>query len=685
MNGNQKYFRNHVEIESESSFSTAFSLELEACSAPLWLISAQIEQAPWSESDRLLHTTNIVNSLICELERHINIGTSSQNPPCAFEFSFHLPLHRAISAMTHAIRATYDSEKIKFLFESSRTGLLDLLVRPLVQLQGAATEIGCNMWLRNGMLIRTKALAYGQTNFSSSFIDLDLSLIQAAVSAGLPSSRLMSFIFEQFHVLDSLSILFSDDSGTGKYGFFGESRYNETVLMESALMFISQLARLHTLPSMNIVAAEDRQFYRQQLRREIVTQLCLADRTYSELVDSIPQRHIAAVEMAAGNDESGSTSDDVDHCIGEVAYFKEPSADLTGNVQSGCYVLHDHIWLNGYDFDPTHVMLRANQRKDFQTCMDRYATVVARHSTNAASVCTKQLWPPFSVEGANLNNGSLTKDLVAKNNYLHGVLFSILYLHLRQIEKSVNLVQMSDQLIANAVYLLELAVEESEEIEAPFEHLTIEEVKDLDFEHGFFKSSNIFENICTKVGKIVKPDGNFIDSLKLRRKFEIPQCYNSENDWPGGGFDRDALEEMFKPCWDGSSDREENIDQSLLSIIWQLLQHFKKQQPQKLKCESGKRVFDSVGSLSLLIDKVKRKSERCRQHLEAVENIYKRVRSTSESSDASDDAAHRAAAAAKRRERVMAMMAKQQRAFLEQMVVEGGDTSGTDNDTSQLG
>lgn len=85
----------------------------------------------------------------------------------------------------------------------------------------------------------------------------------------------------------------------------------------------------------------------------MVTLLCMGDKTHSQLIELMPER--------CG---SGQNSD-FDDLLTEIADYTAPS-----KMRQGMYRPKPHVWEELYD--PIHVLLRAVQRKDFQTSMDRF-------------------------------------------------------------------------------------------------------------------------------------------------------------------------------------------------------------------------------------------------------------------------------------------------------------------------
>lgn len=82
-------------------------------------------------------------------------------------------------------------------------------------------------------------------------------------------------------------------------------------------------------------------------RNEIVNLLCVADRTYSAIEDSLPD--VCSLSTA---------KKDIEPILKECADFLQPTLDTSsiGNVKQGRYKPKDSVWLNEYD--PLYVMLR---------------------------------------------------------------------------------------------------------------------------------------------------------------------------------------------------------------------------------------------------------------------------------------------------------------------------------------
>lgn len=91
---------------------------------------------------------------------------------------------------------------------------------------------------------------------------------------------------------------------------------------------------------------------------EMVTLLCMGDKTHSQLMELMPER-------------CGTTQNrDFESVLAEVAQYKAPNLEASGQMNQGMYIPEAHVWEDL--FDPLHVLLRAVHRKDFQVSMDRY-------------------------------------------------------------------------------------------------------------------------------------------------------------------------------------------------------------------------------------------------------------------------------------------------------------------------
>lgn len=54
----------------------------------------------------------------------------------------------------------------------------------------------------------------------------------------------------------------------------------------------------------------------------------------------------------------------------QVSSYRAPNFEASGTMQQGMYIPRDEVWENHYD--PIYVLLRAVQRRDFQASLDRF-------------------------------------------------------------------------------------------------------------------------------------------------------------------------------------------------------------------------------------------------------------------------------------------------------------------------
>lgn len=108
------------------------------------------------------------------------------------------------------------------------------------------------------------------------------------------------------------------------------------------------------------------------------------------------------------------------------------------------------VWATEYD--PLHVLLRAVHRRDYQSSMDRFTQHVKQTGQMAAGNALP--WPPFRMPveaSADAREKFVDPRKLLYSKVLHGALFSILY-------KALNVCDVTDQVLALTVYLLEMAL-----------------------------------------------------------------------------------------------------------------------------------------------------------------------------------------------------------------------------------
>ncbi len=97
-------------------------------------------------------------------------------------------------------------------------------------------------------------------------------------------------------------------------------------------------------------------------RLEMVSLLCMGDKTHSTLFEHMPEKCGTCVPLEL-----------FDKVLAEVAQFSEPRFEASGNMQQGIYLPTANVWENLYD--PVYVLLRAVHRRDFQTSIERFSNL----------------------------------------------------------------------------------------------------------------------------------------------------------------------------------------------------------------------------------------------------------------------------------------------------------------------
>ena len=297
------------------------------------------------------------------------------------------------------------------------------MMHPL-RVQAAFYEIMCQMWVRNGLQIKGQAMTYIQCHFCNSMVDADMFLLQLCATR-LEPATFITAVLERFHALPWLSL--SPESEQEQPRLVDQEQ--EVPIMESALIFLASLITHRT----NLGLSE------QDLTRlEMVTLLCMGDKTHSSLEEHMPEK--------CGN---GVLADDFEHILSEVGQYREPAFEAGGNMQQGMYVPKPEVWETMYD--PIYVLLRAVHRRDFQSSIDRFNVYAQQagkvHSSGGPS---SDPWPPWRLPPP---CDPLYQDprLLLHSKFAHGLIFNLLY-------KAVHGNSTSENITSLTVFLLELAL-----------------------------------------------------------------------------------------------------------------------------------------------------------------------------------------------------------------------------------
>ncbi|XP_070516369.1 E3 ubiquitin-protein ligase Ubr3 isoform X1 [Cardiocondyla obscurior] len=509
MNVNQRELSQHVEFEPNTYYA-AFSAELEASAYPMWALVSHLrgpESAALSRRVLTFCLTALQDWLDAVNYTHPNVSDSLQ-------VSFHLPLHRYLAVfMCQAIRQ--QGATLRELLPP--TDMLHLLMMHPLRVQVAFYEILNGLWVRNGLQIKGQAMTYIQCNFCNSMVDADLYLLQICATKLLPDVFLKTVI-EKFHVREWMSLCLYhvplNELLEGEH---------DTPMLESCLTFLATLVNVRT----NLGLSDP-----EMSRLEMVTLLCMGDKTHSQLMELMPER-------------CGTTQNrDFESVLADVAQYRAPNLEASGNMQQGMYGPKARVW--DELFDPLHVLLRAVHRRDFQVSMDRFTEYV-KQSGKLKNGATP--WPPFR-HPAPVSSDYDDPRIVLRSRVFHAMILIILY-------KAVNGHNISEHVMALAIYLLEMAVITAEPPDKSVSPLcqytggTSRVIKDMDLA-GWYESDSLSENLRTVIPRVI-----------LVQESE-PSSSDSEFEWEIQGEMSEVATSLMLN--DGADDGAEEVSLELLGF-----------------------------------------------------------------------------------------------------------------------
>uniref|UniRef100_A0AAR2LC70 E3 ubiquitin-protein ligase n=1 Tax=Pygocentrus nattereri TaxID=42514 RepID=A0AAR2LC70_PYGNA len=427
MNLNKRELNEHVEFESQTYYA-AFAAELEACAQPMWGLLTHCKVKETQE-----YTKTVVRYCLETLQIWFDaIGFVDE--PAPNQVTFHLPLHRYYAMFLSKAVKCQGLDLDSLLPDQEM--LMKIMVHPL-QIQACLSEIHSNMWVRNGLQIKGQAMTYVQSHFCNSMIDPDIFLLQVCASR-LDPDYFISSVFERFKVVDLLTMA---------------SQHQNTVLdaeqerpmLEGALTFLVILCSLR----IHLGMTDD-----EILRAEMVSQLCMNDRTHSSLLDLIPENPNPKSGIVPG-------SCSFEEMLSAVADFKAPVFEPGGSMQQGMYTPKAEVWEK--EFDPIMVILRTVYRRDVQSAMDRYSAFLKQ-----SGIHTGNPWPPYK-ERTPLHPcyRGLVRLLHCKT--LHIVIFTLLY------KIWMDHQNMSEHVLCMVLYLVELGLDNHMQEDKEDEEPCIEE------------------------------------------------------------------------------------------------------------------------------------------------------------------------------------------------------------------
>uniref|UniRef100_A0A8C3ATV7 E3 ubiquitin-protein ligase n=1 Tax=Cyclopterus lumpus TaxID=8103 RepID=A0A8C3ATV7_CYCLU len=414
MNLNKRELNEHVEFESQTYYA-AFAAELEACAQPMWGLLTHCKVKETQE-----YSKTVVRYCLETLQIWFDaIGFIDE--PAPNQVTFHLPLHRYYAMfLSKAVRCQgLDLDSLL----PDQEMLMKIMVHPL-QIQASLSEIHSNMWVRNGLQIKGQAMTYVQSHFCNSMIDPDIYLLQVCASR-LDPDYFISSVFERFKVVDLLTMASQHQNAV-------LDSEQERPMLEGALTFLVILTSLRV----HLGMTDD-----EILRGEMVSQLCMNDRTHSALLDLIPENPNPKSGIVPG-------SCSFEDMLSAVADFKAPVFEPGGSMQQGMYTPKAEVWEK--EFDPIMVVLRTVYRRDVQSAMDRYSAFLKQ-----AGIHTGNPWPPYKERTAlHPCYKGLIKLLHCKT--LHIVIFTLLY------KIWMDHPNMSEHVLCMVLYLIELGLDNQE-------------------------------------------------------------------------------------------------------------------------------------------------------------------------------------------------------------------------------
>ncbi|KAF5282499.1 hypothetical protein FQR65_LT14269 [Abscondita terminalis] len=487
MNVNQRELSQHIEFEPNTYYA-AFSAELEASAYPMWALVSHL-----ADESTVSLTRRVLSSCLSSLMEWLDvINFTSPNVNDSVQVSFHLPLHRYLGVFLCQAVAKQGLSLNEILPPADTLHLL--MMHPL-RVQVAFYEILNGLWVRNGLQIKGQAMTYIQCNFCNSMVDADLYLLQIC-STRIPADSFLNIVINKFHIKEWMSL--TPYHAPQNAYLDGE---HDTPMLESFLTFLATLVSVRTNLGLSETALN---------RLEMITLLCMGDKTHSQLMELMPER--------CGT----SQSRDFESLLAEVADYKAPALEATGNMQQGMYVPKAQVWEKQYD--PIHVLLRAVHRRDFQTSMDRY-TDYARQAHKLRPGTSP--WPPFRLP-ADCGEAYDDPRIILHSRVFHAVVLVVLYKAVRG--------HVSEHVMALIIFLLDMAIvtcdnnSNDESSKMCPTNTTQRVLNDMDLS-SWFISDSLTENLRTVINKVV-----------LTPEPEVsPITYSSDSDveWEGSEADNE--------------------------------------------------------------------------------------------------------------------------------------------------
>ncbi|XP_067901224.1 E3 ubiquitin-protein ligase UBR2 isoform X1 [Heterodontus francisci] len=301
----------HIEMEPE--WEAAFTLQMK-----LTHIISMMQE--WCASDERVLIEAYRKCLIvllqcqsgpCDGEQPITLSMcghtldSVQYRVSQHQVSIHLPVSRLFSGLHVLLSKTEVAYRFPELLPLSELSPPLLIEHPL-HCMVLCAQVHAGMWRRNGFSLVNQIYYYHNVKCRVEMYDKDLIMLQAGASMMDPNHFLMIMLcrFELYHIFNS------PDYGKR----FSSEHTNKDVLQQNNTLIEEMLHLIMMVVGERYTAGVGQVSAEDELKREIVHQLCIRPMAHSELVKALPE------------DENKETG--MEKVIESVASFKKPG--LTG-------------------------------------------------------------------------------------------------------------------------------------------------------------------------------------------------------------------------------------------------------------------------------------------------------------------------------------------------------------------
>ncbi|GAC73291.1 N-end rule pathway, recognition component UBR1 [Moesziomyces antarcticus T-34] len=379
----------HVEFESEMWI-------------PVFHISSHLGKAAKMFGEAFAHASpdQLVEAIVCSLDaisatcEHLTVCDAESYPPTTFHdaryrigadagtkvlpvvsfavesqpVSFHQPMHwllaellRQIPLVGHqALQQWSGKQRLDELLqdrvdEKKLLVALDYPLRVCVKL----AQIRCNMWVRNGFVIRSQAHHYRDNSMRSIMFDQDLLLIQAAFAL-LDTDRLLLSMLDRFQLLSWFDV--ADASADKPY----DATQGIFLAEELLFLIVTCLSEMSSVCAWSIDA---------QIRREVIHFLALGQGTFSDVTKNIPEKF---TDLAA-----------FERILSQVSTFRAPD----GTHDFGIFELKDECYA---EIQPFFFHYTRNQREKVEEVLRaRQKKHIAQTTARQASTIKDEELPPL--------------------------------------------------------------------------------------------------------------------------------------------------------------------------------------------------------------------------------------------------------------------------------------------------